>query len=235
MADAYDIQCDVLCIGAHPDDVEIGMGGTVAGMARRGLRVGIVDITDGEPTPYGTTEKRAEETADAAALLGVDLRHCLGGENRFLSESRESRIALAEVIRRWRPEVLFVPYETDAHPDHIAAHALAISARFTAKLTKTDMDGEPHWVPRVYSYAAVHRRMAPEPSFLIDVSEDLDTKLRAISAYRSQFADNPGNAGLIDVIERRARFYGDLAGVEAAEPFFVYEPLVLDSIEALGR
>lgn len=227
------IGCNVLCIGAHPDDVEIGMGGAVAGMVRSGLRVGIVDITDGEPTPYGTREKRVVEATEAAAILGVQVRHCLGGENRFLSESRELRISLAETIRRWRPEVLFVPYENDAHPDHIAAHALAIAARFTAKLTKTDMDGDPHWVPRVYSYAAVHRRMAPEPSFLVDVSDDLDTKLGAISAYRSQFADNPGNAALIEVIERRARYYGDLSGVEAAEPFFAYEPLLVDSIEAL--
>lgn len=233
MSEERVIGCDVLCVGAHPDDVEIGMGGAIAGMVRRGLSVGIVDITDGEPTPYGTRERRAVEAAEAATILGVRMRHCLGGENRFLSDTRALRILLAEVIRRERPSALFVPYETDAHPDHIAAHALAVAARFTAKLTKTDMGGDPHWVPRVYSYAAVHRRMAPKPSFLIDVSGDLDTKLRAISAYRSQFADNPGNASLIDVIERRARYYGDLSGVEAAEPFFAYEPLLVDAVEAL--
>lgn len=233
MADMREAGCDVLCIGAHPDDVEIGMGGAVAGMVRSGQRVGIVDITDGEPTPFGTRAKRATEAADAAAILGVEMRHCLGGENRFLSESRELRIALAEVIRRWRPEVLFVPYQTDAHPDHIAAHTLAIAARFTAKLTKTAMEGDPHWIPRVYSYAAVHRRMAPEPSFLIDISKDLDAKLRAIRAYGSQFVDNPSNAVLVDVIERRALFYGDLSGVGAAEPFYAFEPLLIDSIGAL--
>lgn len=233
MTDAAARVCDVLCIGAHPDDVEIGMGGTVAGMTARGLRVGIVDITDGEPTPYGSREKRALEAAEAARILGVEHRRCLGGENRFLAESRELRVALARIIREWRPTLLFVPYETDAHPDHIAAHALAIAARFTAKLTKTDMSGEPHWVPRIHSYAAVHRRMAPEPSFLVDVSETLGTKLEALGAYRSQFLDNPGNSALIEVIERRARFYGDLAGVYAAEPFFAYEPLVVPEIERL--
>lgn len=223
---------DAVCIGAHPDDVEIGMGGTVAGMTRAGLRVGIVDLTNGEPTPHGTPELRASEAAQAASTLGVE-RVTLDLPNRYLFDSVEARTAVAEVLRELRPKVVFAPYPEDAHPDHIAASRIVTAARFYSKFTKTDMRGEPHHPARVYHYMAVHLRLVREPSFVIDISADLGTKLAALGCYRSQFVDNERNSGIIGEMERIAAWWGSRIGTGAGEPFFSAEPLGFSSIQPL--
>lgn len=219
---------DALCVGAHPDDVEIGMGATIAKMVRSGSRVAIVDLTDGEPTPFGSPEKRAEESAEAARILGAG-RRTLTQRNRYLFDTIEARTELAEVIRELRPRMLFVPYPEDAHPDHIAAASIAVAARFYAKFTKTQMAGEPFYPARVFRYMAVHQRIVASPSFVVDVSEDLETKIEALGAYRSQFADNSANSGIIEMMRASAGTWGALANVCAGEPFFALEPIALDS------
>jgi bacillithiol biosynthesis deacetylase BshB1 len=221
-----------MCIGAHPDDVEIGMGATVAGIARRGGRVVIVDLTNGEPTPFGTQEKRAAESAEAAAVLGAE-RRTLTQPNRYLLDTVEARVELAEVIREFRPRALYVPYAHDTHPDHIAASAIAVAARFYAKFTKTEMSGDPFFPERIYRYMAVHMRVIAEPSFIIDVAEDLPAKIAAIEAYRSQFADNATNAGVVELLKQQAAMWGALGRVAAGEPFFALEPLALRSTDDL--
>lgn len=223
---------DFVCIGAHPDDVEIGMGGTVAALARAGSDVLIVDLTDGEPTPLGSHETRMAEAAASAKALGCR-RVTLGFTNRYLVDDAEARTAVAEVLRVERPRVLFVPYPEDAHPDHLAASRIAEAARFYAKLTKTRMRGEPHYPARIYRYMAVHLRLVREPSFLADISGTLDVKLDALRCYRSQFVDNVGNAGVFEQVERTARAYGDHARVHAAEPFFALETPVVRSVTDL--
>jgi bacillithiol biosynthesis deacetylase BshB1 len=220
---------DAMCVGAHPDDVEIGMGATVAGMVRRGMKVVVVDLTNGEPTPHGSPEIRAAESARAAAVLGVE-RRTLSGANRYLFDSVEARTELAQVIREFRPRTLFVPYADDAHPDHIAASAIAVAARFYAKFTKTDMTGEPFFPERVYRYMAVHMRVVAEPSFIVDVSEDLDTKIECLAAYESQFSANPINAGIVDMMRQQAAMWGALGRVGAGEPFFALEPIAVRSV-----
>jgi len=219
---------DALCIGAHPDDVEIGMGATVAKMARQGARVVIVDLTNGEPTPHGSPEIRAVESADAARILGVS-RRTLSGRNRYLMDTVEARTELAEVIRELRPRVLFMPYGDDAHPDHIAASSIALAARFYSKFTKTEMTGTPVFPERVYRYMAVHQRIVAEPSFIVEVSDDLDTKLAAIRAYASQFSANPANADVIELMRQTALMWGGLGRVSAGEPFFALEPVSVNS------
>jgi bacillithiol biosynthesis deacetylase BshB1 len=220
---------DAMCIGAHPDDVEIGMGATVAGMVRRGMKVVVVDLTDGEPTPHGSPEIRAAESAQAAAVLGAE-RRTLSGANRYLFDSVDARMELAEVIREFRPRMLFVPFNDDAHPDHIAASAIGVAARFYAKFTKTEMSGEPFFPERIYRYMAVHMRAIVEPSFIVDVSADLDTKMRALEAYKSQFSANPVNAGVVDMMRQQAAMWGALGRVEAGEPFFAFEPVAIRSV-----
>lgn len=220
---------EVVCIGAHPDDVEIGMGGTVASLASRGADVLIVDLTDGEPTPRGTRETRLEEAAGAARLLGCR-RLTLDLPNRYLMDSPEARTALAEILRAERPVAVFAPYPEDAHPDHVAAATIADGARFYAKLTKTKMAGEPHYPARLYRYMAVHLRLVREPSFIADISEYLPTKIAALRAYRSQFGDNPVNEGVIGHVERAAHFWGDVGRVRAGEPFFCPEPPTVGSV-----
>lgn len=223
---------DIVCIGAHPDDVEIGMGGTVAGLTRRGISVAIVDLTDGEPTPYGTHETRMQEAARAAEVLGAE-RVTLSLPNRYLFDSVEARTALAEVLRELRPRALFVPYPEDAHPDHIAASQIAVAARFYSKFTKTDMRGEPHFPARVYRYMAVHMSVVREPSFIVDISADLATKIEALEHYESQFKSNPANHGVVDMMRDAARMWGGLGRVESGEPFFSLEPVALSRPEEL--
>jgi N-acetylglucosamine malate deacetylase 1 len=223
---------DAMCVGAHPDDVEIGMGATVAGLVRRGGKVVIVDLTDGEPTPHGSPETRALESAEAARVLGVE-RRTLSQPNRYLFDTVEARMELAEVIREFRPKTLFVPFAQDAHPDHIAAAQIAVAARFYSKLTKTRMGGEPFFPERVYRYSAVHMRMVSEPSFIIDVGEDMPAKIAALEAYRSQFVDNPRNAEVIGLVSQQASMWGALGRVRFGEPFFAFEPIALRGLDDL--
>lgn len=211
----------ILCAGAHPDDVEIGMGGTVASLVERGHTVFILDLTDGEPTPHGSPEKRARESAEAAAVLGVE-RRCLGMPNRFLEDTIDNRKKIAGVIREFRPDYVFAPWVEDAHPDHIAASHLLDAARFYAKLTKTDISGEPCFPKRVIYYYPVHLRLRIQPSYLFDISSTLDKKVRAIRSYRSQF-EEAGKTDLIDRFIDENRNWGFQGGCEAAEPFFQKE------------
>jgi bacillithiol biosynthesis deacetylase BshB1 len=219
---------DAVCVGAHPDDVEIGMGATIAGMTRRGGKVAIVDLTNGEPTPNGSPEKRAVESARAALILGAT-RRTLSQPNRFLFDTVEARFELAEVLREFRPRMLFIPYPLDAHPDHVAAAQIALAARFYGKLTKTALVHEPFYVPRVFRYMAVHQRIVAEPSFVVDVTADLDTKVAALKAYESQFTENEKNSGIIPLMQATALMWGSLANVSAGEPFFALEPVALAS------
>lgn len=223
---------DVVCVGAHPDDVEIGMGATVALLAAAGVSVAIVDLTDGEPTPYGTHDVRMAEAARAAEVLGVK-RITLDLPNRSLFDTVEARTALAEVFRELRPEKVFLPFPKDAHPDHVAASSIASAARFWAKFRKTEMRGEPHYPARVYHYLAVHISVVREPSFIVDISDYLEIKMAALRCYESQFSLNPANSGLIAKIEATARTWGLAIGVAAGEPFYSTEPVGLRDLAAL--
>ncbi len=224
---------DAVCVGAHPDDVEIGMGGTVARMVRQKMSVALVDLSDGEPTPHGTVETRMAEAARAAEILGVTERRTLGQPNRYLMDTVQAREELAEVLRDLRPTLLFVPYPLDAHPDHVAAHEIATAARFYAKFTRTDMAGEPHYPARVYQYMAVHMRIVARPAFVADISDELGVKLEALAAYGSQFTAHPGNRGIIPMIEQTARAWGRMIGTDAGEPFFTPEPVGVRSLRDL--
>jgi bacillithiol biosynthesis deacetylase BshB1 len=215
---------DVVCVGAHPDDVEIGMGATTAKMARQGLDVLLVDLTDGEPTPRGSHETRMVEAAASATVLGVR-RITLGLKNRELFDTVEARRALAEVLRAERPHTVFAPYPIDSHPDHIAASAIVEAARFYSKFVKTDMSGEPHFPARLFHYWAVHLRVLEKPSFIVEVAEDLPAKMRALACYGSQFAENERNAGVLRWVEVQAASWGALVGADAGEPFYAREQI----------
>jgi bacillithiol biosynthesis deacetylase BshB1 len=224
---------DVICIGAHPDDVEIGMGASVARMVRQGLDVLMVDLTDGEPTPRGTHEVRMAEAAAAAGALGVSRRVTLPLVNRELADTVDARRMLAEVVREHKPRLLFAPYPIDAHPDHVAASAIVEAARFYAKFVKTDMVGEPHFPARVYHYFAVHLRIVAKPSFVLDVSEDLEAKLKALACYDSQFAPGTDNARILEWVREQASTWGGLIGTAAGEPFFCREEIGIRDIRDL--
>jgi bacillithiol biosynthesis deacetylase BshB1 len=224
---------DVICIGAHPDDVEIGMGATVAKMVAQGLDVVMVDLTDGEPTPRGTHELRVAEAARSAEVLGVQSRIMLPLVNRELADTVEARTLLAEVIREHHPRVLFAPYPIDAHPDHVAASAIVEAARFYAKFVKTEMGGEPHFAARVYHYFAVHLRLLAKPSFIVDVTDTLPVKAAALACYESQFGAGTANASVLEWVTGQAGVWGALIGTQGGEPFFSREEIGIRDIRDL--
>lgn len=226
---------DALVVAPHPDDAELGMGGTIVRLLGKGWKVGILDLTSGEPTPLGTPERRATETAEANGLLGNPWRENLGLANRSLEPTLSNRRSLAAVFRRTRPRLVFAPYWEDAHPDHTAATKLVEDARFWSKLSKSDIPGEPHYPSRILYYFSVHLRIVERPSFVLDISDQVEAKCAALRAYRSQLVDNQpaGKPGVIDAVCDRTRFWGHLAGVSHAEPFASREPIGLSGLEAL--
>jgi bacillithiol biosynthesis deacetylase BshB1 len=224
---------DVMCIGAHPDDVEIGMGATVAQMARRGLGVVMVDLTDGEPTPHGTHETRLAEAQASATTLGAERRITLPLVNRELADTVEARTMLAELIREHAPKLLFAPYPVDAHPDHVAAAAIVEAARFYSKFVKTAMSGEPTYPAHIYHYWAVHLRLVSKPSFILDVSDTVAVKGEALAAYVSQFGDATTNARVLQWVGGQAATWGALIGTAAGEPFFSREEIGISDIRDL--
>jgi bacillithiol biosynthesis deacetylase BshB1 len=224
---------DALVIAPHPDDAELGMGGTIAVLLARGMQVGILDLTDGEPTPRGSVEIRGRETAAATAALGVPWREILGLPNRRLQATLAARGALAGVIRRVRPRWLFAPHWVDAHPDHVAATRLAEAARFWAKLTKCDLPGEPWHPERIYHYACVHLKAVRRPAFVVDISTSWQAKRRALACYASQF---PADAPAPTVLERVAAadaWWGSMIGTTHGEPFWAREPIGLRDFSGL--
>jgi LmbE family N-acetylglucosaminyl deacetylase len=140
---------------------------------------------------------------------------CLEMPNRYLQVTLENRRKLAEVIRLNKPALLFAPAMPDLHPDHVAAAELVNSARFDAKLSKTDLAGEPHWTPRLYGYYSTHRSSYPAPSFAVDVTQFWDKKIEAVTAYQSQIHA----AGLVEKLAVTARYFGQCIDVRYAEPF----------------
>lgn len=225
---------DVLAIAPHPDDAEIGVGGTLLACRAQGLRVGVLDLTDGEPTPHGSPELRARETAAATQVLGLDWRGNLGLPNRKLEHTLESRRALAGAIRLLRPRVLLVPYWEDSHPDHVAASSLCEAARFWAKLTRTDMPGKPHFPQRLFYYWSIHLRIHPLPACVVDISAWIEQKMASIRCYESQFVTGRSQEfpTVLDDIYARARYWGWSIGRAFGEPLASREPLPVEGLKA---
>jgi bacillithiol biosynthesis deacetylase BshB1 len=226
---------DFLVIAPHPDDAELGMGGTIVKMLAQNMRVGILDLTSGEPTPHGSETLRKSETAKATDILGVTWRGNAGLPNRSLEPTLEARAIIAGYIRTLRPRWLFAPYWEDAHPDHVAATQLVEAARFWAKLSKTDMPGKPHHPERIYYYYCIHLRLAIQPNFIIDISDQWDTKLRSILAYESQFVTGRDQTPptLVDRFRDDAAYWGRIINRKYGEPFATKEPLALESLRDL--
>lgn len=230
-----DAPLDVLVIAPHPDDAELGAAGAILKLKAEGRRVGILDLTDGEPTPHGSPETRRRETAAATAILGVDWRDNLGLPNRRLEATLEARAKLAGVIRTLRPTWLFAPYWVDAHPDHVAATELVEAARFWAKLSKTDLTGEPFHPRRIYNYYCVHLKLAPQPAFVLDISDHWEQKLAAIRCYESQFITGrpTEEPTFLDQLRDEAAYWGKTIGTRYGEPYTCREPIGVASMAGL--
>lgn len=226
---------DILAVATHPDDAEIGVGGTLLVSRRQNLRVGIVDLTTGEPTPFGTPEIRQRETQAASDVLQVDWRHNLGLPNRSLEPTLEARRALAGVFRLTRPRVILAPFWEDSHPDHLAACSLVDAARFWAKLSRSDLPGEPFLPQRIFYYFSIHLRIHPQPAFVMDISDVIDDKMASIRCYESQFITGRPQVfpTALDDIRDRARYWGWSIGTRFGEPFASRESLRVSKLFSL--
>src|SRR4051812_41831927 len=237
MSDAGDGELDLIAVGAHPDDVEIACGGTLARLARKGYKVGIVDLTDGEPTPLSPgPDVRLAEAARAAEILGVSARINLNLPNRRLFDTFESRVALAKVFRRHKPKVVlgFGGKTVLASPDHYQAMLITDAAVFYSRLTKWDehFDGLPvHTIANQLSFTIpLHGLDLPQASgtIVVDVSSTLGVKLEAVRSYATQFP--AAKSGIFAAIETMNRYHGLTAGFEAGELFLTYRSVGVDDL-----
>ncbi len=226
---------DALVIAPHPDDAELGMGGGILRMISQGMSVGILDLTDGEPTPHGDVETRIRETISASRVLGIKWRENLELPNRSLEPTLENRAALANVFRRTQPDWLFAPYWIDAHPDHTAATQLVEEARFWSKLTKSTLQGEPWHPKRIFNYYCVHLKMAANPDFILDISEYWENKFTAIKCFKSQFivGREDVHPNFLVQLRNEASYWGKCIGVEYGEPYACREPIGLKGFTEL--
>ncbi len=220
-------QLDIIAVGAHPDDVEIACGGTLARLVQQGYRVGIVDLTDGEPTPGSPgPEVRLAEAAQAAETLGVQSRFQLDMPNRRLFDSFEARVALAKVFRRFRPKLVlgFGEKTPLASPDHFQAMQITDAGVFYSRLTKWDQyfDGLPVHTVSGYLYytlafSALHHIPGITNHLVVDIGDTLDIKMAAIRCYQTQFP--PAKAHVFERVKASALQQGMAAGYTAGETF----------------
>ncbi len=221
---------DLLAFGPHPDDLEIGLGGTLARHAAAGHRVGLCDLTKGEMSSNGTPEQRLREAEDASKVLRAAWRHNLAIPDRGIGSSPDHVRKVVEIIRRCRPRAVALPYWDDRHPDHVAAAALLQDAVFNAKLRRFEADGEP-WQPAWTCFYFINDSAVP--SFVVDVTSFYDIKRKALACYASQFAPATDRAAtrlnaasFNQLIETRDAQFGAQAGVAFAEGIVVKEPIV---------
>ncbi len=229
---------DVLAIAAHRDDVEQTCGGTLLVQQALGWATGILDLTRGESGTRGTAAEREAEANDAAAILKVSHREALDLPDGSVQNTLESRLKVAAVIRRLRPRVVILPYWQGRHPDHYTAATLGYEACFAAGLTRLEIAGAPHR-PYKILYASLYADV--RPTFVVDITPHIETRLQSLLAYRSQYGNQSQGAGLFvpeeEIRERTfasARHYGTLAGVRYAEPFVQKEVALAHDLMHLG-
>lgn len=226
---------DVLAIGAHPDDVEMTVGGTLAKLADRGYRVGIVDMTRGEMGSRGTPEQRDEEAAEAAKVLGVSERVNLDLGDGVLENTLANRVKVIEQIRRLRPKLVIGAYWDDLHPDHRATGYIIRDVMYPCGFAKFPAEGEPHR-PREFLFFMQHWGF--EPSFIVDISGYHERKMEAVSCYRSQLNQGAGDEhnrltwisdpAFLGRLEARARHYGSMIRTDFGEPLLSPRPVPMD-------
>lgn len=237
------MKLDILAIGAHPDDVELGCGGTIAKEIANGKKVGILDLTRGELGTRGSAEIRDKEAADAAQILGVSVRENLAFADGFFVNDKEHQLEIIKMIRKYQPEVVLCNATEDRHIDHPKGSKLTSDACFLSGLIKieTNLDGvnQEAWRPKkVYHYI---QWKPMEPDFVVDVTGYMDIKTKAVKAYASQFFDPNSkepespitSKNFIDSVLYRANDLGRLIGVESAEGFISERYVAIDKLDDL--
>ncbi len=243
---------DILALAAHRDDVEQTCAGTLLKMSERGYRTGILDLTQGEMGTRGTAEDRAREAAEAARILKVSWRHALDIPDGRVENTWENRLKVVRVLREQRPRVLILPYWEGRHPDHYTASILGYEAAFLSGLAKlnsavnrqpsakSDPGGDSAAPLRPFKiiYASLYRDV--RPTFVVDITDQFETRFASVMAYKSQFNDHESGSGIFPAqkeirarVESMARFYGMMGGVTYAEPFVQKEIALVDDVMAM--
>lgn len=233
------MKLDAMFFGAHPDDVELTAGGTVARLTQLGYVIGITDLTRGETGTRGNAELRLKEADEAAKILGVQVRYNLGYPDTDFFSTREKQIPVIEILRHHRPDIIFIPYWKDRHPDHERASRLCREAAFYAGLRKieTRYDGvtQNAFRPKRIIYCRARYAFDREDGFpfIVDITDTFHLKMKSVEAYASQFynptyqSDEPpthiSTPDFLDSIETKARYYGSLIDTRYGEPFLSRE------------
>jgi N-acetylglucosamine malate deacetylase 1 len=234
------LSIDLLAIAPHRDDAELTCGGTLLVAKHQGYRTGIIDLTRGEMGTRGSAELRAAEAESAAQVLGLTARENLSLPDAGITNTPETRLALARLIKALRPSVVIAPALNGRHPDHRTAAQLVRDACFIAGLAKADPDTPPHR-PRKIIHAITYREDHEKPTFVVDISAVFEEKLAAIKCYGSQF-DGATQAGevypngepLYDIVRHQAAHYGSLIRCQYGEPYWTNETMLVTDVMTLG-
>lgn len=232
---------DLLAIAAHRDDVELLCGGTLAKAARQGYRTGILDLTAGEMGTAGSERLRGDEAMAAAAVLGVTSRRNAGLPDAGIENTPDTRLHIARFIRAFRPRTVILPYPAGRHPDHRVASQLGYDACFLSGLAKLPLPGEVHR-PQKLLYTVTYREDAVKPTFVVDITDQMETKMEAVRCYSSQFDGKTwggevfpgGDRPLYDQVRMHAARYGALIRTEYGEPFLTAETVRIDDVVDLA-
>ena len=230
------IQLDALAFAAHPDDVELMCAGTIIKLTKMGYKTGVISLTRGEMGTRGSAELRRQENAASAKIMGLSVSEMLDIPDGFVTNTPENRLKVIREIRRYRPGIIFVPYWEARNPDHANTSHIVREAAFTAGLKKIDTGQEQFRPNKVIYYLELYE---PAPSFIVDVSDAFDDKVRAIQAYGSQFhnPEQPSDSkdatyistpGFLRSIIAKGEYWGNKIGAKYGEPFIVREPVKID-------
>ncbi len=234
------MKLDILAFGAHPDDVELGAGGTVAKEVALGRKVGIIDLTRGELGTRGTAELRDEEAIESSQILGIDMRVNMGFRDGFFVDDETHQLELVKWIRHYQPEIVICNAVEDRHPDHAKASSLVSHACFLSGLTKvlTNWDGENQfaWRPKAVYHYIQDRYIKPD--FVVDISDYMQVKMQCVKAFKSQFfnpeSNEPATAisskDFIDFLYARCNEMGRQINASAGEGFVVERFIGIDSL-----
>ena len=237
------MKVDILAIGAHPDDVELGCGGTLAKLILEGKKAAIVDLTQGELGTRGTNITRAQEAASASEILGVSARENLKMKDGFILNSEEYQMQIVKMIRKYQPEIVLANAVDDRHPDHAKAAKLVSDACFLSGLVKieTELDGEhqKQWRPKQVFHYIQWKNITPD--FVIDISNFMEKKIEACLAYKTQFYDPDSKEPMTPIATKdflesltyRAQDLGRLSGVEFAEGFTTEKLLAFKNFDGI--
>ncbi len=231
---------DLLAIGAHPDDVELTCGGTLIKAARQGYCTGVVDLTGGETGTHGSKSIRQREAEAAAEVMGVATRLNADLPDAGLHNTDDARRIVVELLRRLRPQVVILPFPIGRHPDHRIASELCRDASYLAGLSNYAADGDAHRPEKVL-YTLAYREDPVKPTFVVDVTDEFETKMAAIRCYASQFDGKmaageifPAGGDVYENVRMHCARYGSLIRCSFGEPYFTHETVRIDDVLGMG-